>query len=1545
MASTDAHRLGSALLLILAAVLFVVLAVFGIDGFSQRWLGTYWPASRLEPPISAQPQAVPVNAVAYTALQNQLSGSISSERTRQIITDLASGPSRVVGYPGNEAAFHYVRQSFTDIGLASVTTDTFQLTMPVDRGGSLTLPESGETVPIHAFWPNKVRTPTLPQAGLTGRLIYGGKGNWREMDGKPLDGSIVLMDFDSADRYRNARMMGASALLFFDNGIVSRGEAEWKVEDIPLDIPRFWVGRDDALRLIALADTQPTVRLDAQMPWENVPAYNVYGWIPGKDELMPTGPDETPRLWKDRLIVLTAHYDAMSVVPAVAPGAENAAGIAGLIQIAQALKAWQPGYTVLCLATSGHFMTLAGISDFLQRHARNNERFAAAIPESQRIRPDVVINLDLSSGSDLVITNSESNMEFFDKQQQTAILKKSSPFAQRFQAYAQKQFGEKASARYLDGILPVGRSSGDFFPTFLLMDHEAAHRDGFNAFSLVTPNDIRGRVDTPGDLPEYVRFDALTRQIETITALLYSLTRDPEAFDLPDAVTKDLGHELYGRVVEWDRSKEFFTPKTPLPGALVTLKADFGSYSGVRTLLTTIADQEGKFTFRNIPTRNKLQVRSYVFDQDGRIAYAPDLGEEGAKMFPLDLSNTAEVNGCVQVLFRCQQFELMETIDPASLSELGALTVLNADNAGLRKFGTDFFESFGGKSAIVYAQPGTVIKALAGSGPASIQYLMTNTPEEMLLNPVAPDEITEKTRTLSQGKGYPVDTGLIRYPMYRTAQDLWVLDDVRLSGLIRHGVKNDRASLLHAQAREALLKAREALTKNEYSVFVAESRKAWGLEVRTYPDIKSTADDTVKGVIFYFILVLPFAFIMERLLFGFSDIRKQMASFGGLFILVFLILQRVHPAFKLSMTPYIIFLAFVIMALGMIVIFILLSKFNGEMARAKHQASGEHESDIGRVSATAVAINLGISNIRKRKMRSALTAATLVLLTFTVLSFTSYSTAIEFYKIVRPNKPSYQGVLIRNPSWLSLDHLFTDYLEGALNEVAVVAPRAMWYARFISSRVDYENPVSGQKSHITSLIGFSPNEPMVTRIDSLLAPGGRWFQPNEREVCILPDEVANRIGITPDQVGVATMHMMGVSYRVIGLIDTKGWSDLRDLDDERITPIQFQSEGAPAGGEFGGVFNMTAGDHVDAFNTLILPYDRIIEINGRLRSIALVPKSLDSTDPFYQKMDSLTTASKDNPFYSAVEAFLSRLSIAMFIGRGDQVTVFSSIGVTSVSGLERLIMPIIIAALLVLNTMMGAVYERFREITVYSAVGLAPSHISALFFAEAFVFATIGVVIGYLLGQVTTMLLTTFDVMQGLNLNYSSVAAVNSSIIVIVVVMLSAAYPAKKAAEMSVQDVSRRWTLPPPDGDLWAFEFPFTVSSVEALGLSAYMTRVFRAHQHGVAEGFVADGARLKRDNGTGPPAYCLEASTWLAPFDLGVSQWTRLLVSPMEDDPTMYRIDMELQRKSGDISSWTSRNRAFLKILRKRFLVWRTMRQALKENYAIDGAKEIGTA
>ena len=55
--------------------------------------------------------------------------------------------------------------------------------------------------------------------------------------------------------------------------------------------------------------------------------------------------------------------------------------------------------------------------------------------------------------------------------------------------------------------------------------------------------------------------------------------------------------------------------------------------------------------------------------------------------------------------------------------------------------------------------------------------------------------------------------------------------------------------------------------------------------------------------------------------------------------------------------------------------------------------------------------------------------------------------------------------------------------------------------------------------------------------------------------------------------------------------------------------------------------------------------------------------------------------------------------------------------------------------------MMGSVYERFREIGVYSSVGLAPAHISFLFLAEACVYAVPSVVFGYLLGQGTVKVL------------------------------------------------------------------------------------------------------------------------------------------------------------------------------------------------------------
>ena len=76
-----------------------------------------------------------------------------------------------------------------------------------------------------------------------------------------------------------------------------------------------------------------------------------------------------------------------------------------------------------------------------------------------------------------------------------------------------------------------------------------------------------------------------------------------------------------------------------------------------------------------------------------------------------------------------------------------------------------------------------------------------------------------------------------------------------------------------------------------------------------------------------------------------------------------------------------------------------------------------------------------------------------------------------------------------------------------------------------------------------------------------------------------------------------------------------------------------------------------------------------------------------------------------------IEELLSRLAVTVFAGimeEGDEyihVSIYSSLGTTGLSGMANLFIPILIAALIVLNTMMGSVYERFREIGVYSSVG------------------------------------------------------------------------------------------------------------------------------------------------------------------------------------------------------------------------------------------------
>jgi hypothetical protein len=262
---------------------------------------------------------------------------------------------------------------------------------------------------------------------------------------------------------------------------------------------------------------------------------------------------------------------------------------------------------------------------------------------------------------------------------------------------------------------------------------------------------------------------------------------------------------------------------------------------------------------------------------------------------------------------------------------------------------------------------------------------------------------------------------------------------------------------------------------------------------------------------------------------------------------------------------------------------------------------------------------------------------------------------------------------------------------------------------------------------------------------------------------------------------------------------------------------------------------------------------------------------------------------------------------------------------------------ILIAALIVFNTVLGSLYERQREIGIYTSLGLAPSHIGAFFLAESCVYAVLGALFGYMLGQVVGSVKANFDVglLQSLTLNYSSKSALYATLIVAAVVMLSSVYPAWKASRLSVPELERSVRLPEPVNDTVTLTFPFTFAGDAHVGMCAFLYRYFQDQEELATGAFYAQGTRLRADDGQ----VQLDAHVWLAPYDWGISQRVRFTAQQEHDAPVLV---LELERRDGEVKSWLRVNRRFVADIRRQFLIWRTIAPTTRQRYTDYGRRVL---
>jgi hypothetical protein len=564
----------------------------------------------------------------------------------------------------------------------------------------------------------------------------------------------------------------------------------------------------------------------------------------------------------------------------------------------------------------------------------------------------------------------------------------------------------------------------------------------------------------------------------------------------------------------------------------------------------------------------------------------------------------------------------------------------------------------------------------------------------------------------------------------------------------------------------------------------------------------------------------------------------------------------------------------------------------------------------------------------------------LTLLTFSMLSFTSIQDRLRFVSVPLQIEAARQGILLRQPNWKPLEPSMLGHVSSHFGRDGTISARS-WY-RIAGGQAGESIAVSNAERHTNAvdMVGLMPEEDAVMRLSSTLGAGS-FFERADEQSCLLSDKMASALGIAATDVGHATLQVMGSELLVRGIFHSPSVDQLLDLDGATIMPVDLRlssfAEAETVSDELEeGVVDareVRAFVHHSAADVLILPYEVLRGFGGAIRSIGI-------------RFDD------GAPGRLLIEEFLSRVDTGLYAslaapGRTDTgVHHYRSIGLGSVEGLGALAVPIAIASLIILNAMLGAVYERSREIGIYSSVGLAPLHIAFLFIAEACVYAVLGVTLGYVLGQTLGKILLAFDLLHGIELNYSSSSGIASALLVMAVVLLSTLYPARVAALAAVPDTVRRWRPPPPDGDEWRVTFPFNISGAQIQGSCGFLYSYFASFAGAASGNIYTEDVRLSTsgDAATAPVSeYLLDFTQWLSPYDLGVSQAIRIEFSATPA-PGVYSIDIVIDRISGESFHWRRLNSRFFSMLRKQLLIWNTLDRQTRQDHAATAATVLQT-
>lgn len=962
-------------------------------------------------------------------------------------------------------------------------------------------------------------------------------------------------------------------------------------------------------------------------------------------------------------------------------------------------------------------------------------------------------------------------------------------------------------------------------------------------------------------------------------------------------------------------------PNFPLAGALLGGKSTvdfFQNGMGMYPLLLFQADPYGEYRLEYTPARiseNEYNLQAFGFDENGLIDVAKNEGLSAQKTFrSKDLLHGQSLRNITLVGFPARGVTVLDLINPQTLTPYSSVSFSLRQGLSAPEKLNVFVNA---EVVTAFMEPDQRFVTIFNAGSSDNELV-----QKVRAFALGPPESNSSSEI--NGRGYFVLGNPVLRDIYQqTAESM-----VRVNG-VRAELQDSR-HMLDPMTRDYFAESRQLLDNAAGKNWLGRLLETWNsiaYSIMVHPILLSNVSQAVTSIVWYLCLLVPFVFFIEKLVFGYADIRRQLVAQSVIFFVSFLLLRLLHPAFGLIRSSLVILLGFLIFLICVGITLIFASKAAENLEPLRRKQGKVKAADASPLGVMATAFMLGLNNMHRRKVRTGLTCGTLVLITFAMIAFTSIYQGYENREVAL-GPAAYQGLMIKKERTAPILNSEINALISKYASRYPIYPRRAIVGKSSYLRENvvpklglvYVDPNAVSTRAEAKTIVYLDDEDPIRKLVPLL-PGSRWVKMLEEQGIAQPgvvisDQMAEKLGIVqPLPENGVPVELNGNLVRVVGLFNADALNEVRDLDGRSILPFDID---ALQDFEVNRTnYSITADNNaqpVSAAEAIFAPIGYAGKENGgaEVRSTSVLV-GLDGRD-FHEAGE-------------VIQQFVEQTGESVVYGLDGSAWRAVRRRSSSFEGLVDLIIPLILAAVTVLNTMKGSVYERKSELGVYNAVGIAPRYIFMMFFAEALVYAVVGSVLGYFLSQGVGAALTALDLTGGLNMTFASLNSIYASLAVVVAVFISTYFPAKTAVQIAAPAEESGWKIPEPKDDVLEFALPFVFDARERLAVLAFFRRYFANFTEG--EGGLFQTSELRPLSSPYPG---VAASVWLKPFDQGVSQEMEIFLPP-DTETGEFCARVRLRRLSGTSESWTRLNRGFVSQLRRQFLHWRAVEAAEKES------------